>query len=193
MRADARKNVAAILDAAQVRLAGDPHATMADIARAAGVGRVTLYGHFGTRADLVDAVLEAVTRQANDVLDEVETGGDPSTALVRLIGASWTVVDRFRAILAAAEQELPAERIRDHHDRHFERLAALLAAAQRSGAVRTDLPRQWLVATVYTVIHAAARECSLGRLEPDLAERAIVGTLLAALTPPGATVPPMPG
>jgi AcrR family transcriptional regulator len=45
-RADARRNVEAILDAAQHCLSHDPQATIAHIAHAAGVGRVTLYGHF---------------------------------------------------------------------------------------------------------------------------------------------------
>ena len=59
-RADARRNIAAILDAALLCLARDPDASIADIAQAAGVGRVTLYGHFKSRADLIDAVPRAV-------------------------------------------------------------------------------------------------------------------------------------
>ena len=66
-RADARRNVAAILDAATDCLARDPETSVADIAAAAGVGRITLYGHFKTRAELVDAVL-ARTIQRADVM-----------------------------------------------------------------------------------------------------------------------------
>jgi hypothetical protein len=40
LRADARRNIALILDAAQSCLARDPDASMSDIAVAAGVGRV---------------------------------------------------------------------------------------------------------------------------------------------------------
>ena len=47
-RADARRNIAAILDAATDCLARDPEMSIADIAAAAGVGRITLYGHFKT-------------------------------------------------------------------------------------------------------------------------------------------------
>ncbi len=55
-RADARRNIAAILDAATDCLARDPDMSIAGIAAAAGVGRITLYGHFKTRAALVNAV-----------------------------------------------------------------------------------------------------------------------------------------
>src|SRR6266849_4504789 len=76
-RADARRNVAAILDAALLCLARDPDASVGDIAQAAGVGRVTLYGHFRSRADLIDAVLARTLDQAHVVLDATDTTGEP--------------------------------------------------------------------------------------------------------------------
>lgn len=49
-RADAERNVARILDAAIDALAGDPEASMAEIARRAGVVRATVYvAHPDTR------------------------------------------------------------------------------------------------------------------------------------------------
>ncbi len=55
-RADAQRNIAAILDAATECLSRNPAASTSEIAKAAGVGRVTLYGHFPSRPELVDAV-----------------------------------------------------------------------------------------------------------------------------------------
>ncbi|MDT4905837.1 MAG: hypothetical protein QOH52_3853 [Pseudonocardiales bacterium] len=191
-RADARRNVAAIIDAAQDCLLRNPEATIGDIAQAAGVGRVTLYGHFATRAELVSAVFGRITEQADAALDATDTSGDPREALARLLTASWQIVDQFRSILRAAERELPAEAIREHHDRHLHRLNTLIARGQRSGAFRDDLPRPWLVTTCYSVMHAGADECTNGRLDPADAGRVVTATLLAALSGPGSTVPPSP-
>lgn len=188
-RADARRNVAAILEAAQDCLLQNPHATVAQIAQAAGVGRVTLYGHFATRAELVDAVFARVTEQANATLDAIDTSGEPVAALARLTAASWRVVHSFRGMLAAAESELPAERIRGHHDRHLERLREIVARGQKAGVFRTDVPQQWLLSTAYGLMHTAAADCYEGRLDADSAQHAVVATILAAFTPPGATVP----
>ena len=188
-RADAQRNVAAILDAARECLLRDPHATVAQIAQAAGVGRVTLYGHFATRADLVDAVFARVTEQANSILDPIDTGGEPIAALTRLTAASWRVVHSFRGMLAAAESELPADRIRGHHDRHLERLGELVARGQEAGVFRTDVPQQWLLTTAYGLMHAAAADCYEGRLDEKSAQYAVVATILAAFTPPGTPVP----
>jgi AcrR family transcriptional regulator len=183
-RADARRNIAAILDAAEDCLVRNPEATVAEIAKAAGVGRVTLYGHFPTRADLVEAVFRRVTERADEALDSTDTSGDPVAAVSRLAAASWQIVHRFRAILAAAERELPADRIRAHHDRHLARLTALIERGRHEGVFRTDLSVHWLVTVAYTLMHAAAAETSSGHVDAAGAERAVIATVLSAYAPP---------
>jgi TetR/AcrR family transcriptional repressor of mexCD-oprJ operon len=168
-RADARRNVEAILDAALRCLATDPLTSVNDIAKAAGVGRVTLYGR--------------AIEQADEVLDAIDLTGDPRAALARLIASSWQIVDRSRTLLLAAERELPAERIRAHHDQPMRRVRALLQRGRRDGAFRADLPTDWLVATFYGILHGAAAEITAGRLDPDGAAEVITATLLAAYTP----------
>jgi hypothetical protein len=121
MRADARRNIGAILDAALACLTRDPDVSMGEIAKAA--------------------------------LSAVDTTGDPRHALADLIASSWRLVTEFRALLAAAERELPAERIRAHHDQPLHRVQALIARGQRKGVFRGDQPTSWLV-TVF-LQHAA--------------------------------------
>jgi AcrR family transcriptional regulator len=181
-RADARRNVAAILDAATESLARDPDTSIASIAAAAGVGRITLYGHFKTRADLVDAVLVRAVQQCDEILDATDTSGDPAAALGRLVAASWLLVHQFRNILLAAQRELPAERIRGVHDRILRRVQSLIEQGQRTGTFRRDMPRQWLITTTYSLMHAAAEDAAAGRLDPGDAPSLITETLLAAFT-----------
>ena len=183
-RADARRNIAAILDAATDCLARDPETSVADIAAAAGVGRITLYGHFKTRAELVDAVLTRTVQRAGVILDATDTGGDPRDALARLVASSWQIVHQFRNILLAAQRELPAERIRGVHDPILRRVQSLIGRGQRAGAFRSDLPKQWLITTAFSLMHAAAEDAAAGRVNADETGRLITATLLAAYTPP---------
>ena len=106
-RADARKNIAAILDAATECLARDPDASVSDIATAAGVGRVTLYGHFESRGALVAEVVERAMTAGDTVLEAVDLTGDPRAALGRLLEASWHVTHRYGGLVIAAQAALP--------------------------------------------------------------------------------------
>ncbi len=69
------------------------------------------------------------------------------------------------------------------------RLGLALSAArsigrgQDEGDFRTDLPRPWMVATFYSVLHGAAEEVDAGRLDPTKAPEILTATLLAAFTP----------
>ncbi len=188
-RADARRNIESILDAAVACLARDPDVSVADVATAAGVGRVTLYGHFKTRADLIDAALVRTIERADQILDATDTTGDPTEALTRLVAASWQIVHQFRNILLAAQRELPAERIRGVHDRVLRRVQSLVERGQRSGAFRTDLSKRWLITTAYGLMHSAAEEAAAGRVKGDQVPDLVAATLIAAFTPPGVKVP----
>jgi AcrR family transcriptional regulator len=188
-RADAQRNIASILDAARACLARDPDASIGDIAQAAGVGRVTLYGHFSSRADLIDAVFADTIEHADQVLDAVDLTGDPRDALTRLIASSWRIIEQSRTLLLAAQRELPPDRIRGHHDKPMRRVRTLIERGRREKVFRTDLPTAWLVATFYSVLHSAGDEINTGRLPDRDAATVITATLLAAFTPPGVAVP----
>jgi TetR/AcrR family transcriptional repressor of mexCD-oprJ operon len=188
-RADARRNITAILDAALACLAQDPDASIAEIAKRAGVGRITLYGHFSTRSELIDAVFTRTIEESDHALDAVDLSGDARQALTRLIESSWQIIHRYRMLLHAAQRSLPPERLRATHDKPMRRLHNLIRRGQDEGAFRTDLSAGWLVATFYNIVHGAADEITAGRLADTDAARSITATLLAAYTPPGAPVP----
>jgi TetR/AcrR family transcriptional repressor of mexCD-oprJ operon len=180
-RVDAERNRAAILDAGLACFSRNADVSVADVARAAGVGRVTLYGHFPSRQDLIDAVVAHAISRADTALDaEALDDGPAPEALSRLIRSSWRIVDHHRSLLSAAQRDLPPARIRQHHDQAMARVERLIARGQDETDFRTDLPRPWLVATFYSVLHSAAEEVDAGRLDPIQAPEILTATLLAA-------------
>ncbi|MFG6191949.1 TetR/AcrR family transcriptional regulator [Nonomuraea sp. JJY05] len=183
-RADAERNIAAILEAGTRLLSADPTASVADIAKAAGVGRVTLYGHFPSREALVDAVLDHAVETADAVLadDSLDTAPAPE-AMARLLRSSWEVLDRHRRLFLAADRVLATERIREHHERPLRRVERLIVRGQRAGDFRTDLPPGWLVTTFFSIIHSAAQEREAGRLAPEEVELVLTKTMLSLLAP----------
>jgi TetR/AcrR family transcriptional regulator, mexCD-oprJ operon repressor len=182
LRADARRNIAMILDAAESCLARDPDASMSEIAAAAGLGRVTIYGHFSSRQVLVEVVVHRVLEAANAALNEVDLSGDPGEAFQRLVDATWQVTLRSGNLIIAADKSLPATTVRQAHAGGLEaRVRNMFSAGQRSGAFRSDLSADWLMATFHAVLHAAANEIDAGRLERAEASRVITSTMLAAL------------
>lgn len=90
MRADARRNQQAVLDAAaEVFVTGGVEAPIRAIAKQAGVGTATIYRHFPTRADLIIAVyrhqVDGLVEAGPELL---ATSASPYEALV-----GW--IDRF--------------------------------------------------------------------------------------------------
>src|SRR5207247_7402106 len=96
-RLDARRNLAAIIEAARVVLAADPSASMQEIAERAGLHRATVHRHFSSREDLVLAVAEASYVEAEQRLAEADLdAGDARSALRRATVALLEVIDRWR-------------------------------------------------------------------------------------------------
>ena len=184
-RADAERNVTAILDAALVCFNRTPDATMTEIAAEAGVGRVTLYGHFGSREDLIDALLtRSLTEMESAFADlDLEHGPAPE-ALTRLMHAPW-LFGRYRGLHAAGVKYLGAQKLRRLHDGVFGRIEAVFARGRQDGAFRTDQPLEWLVAVAYALAHAALTEVDEDRLDGDLAADLLTETLLRVLRPLG--------
>ncbi len=184
-RADAERSITAIRDAALTCFASDPDVSMAAIARAAGVGRVTLYAHFPSREALLDAVLEHAVATAEAALDGEHLDGTPACeALVHLVRSSWKVLDQHRRLMDAYTRHLGPVRLRAGHTHVLEQGERLIARGQDEGAFRTDLPRGWLVTVVYSLMHAAAEEVNAQRLSSAQAADVLEATLLATLTPP---------
>ncbi|MFE1961479.1 TetR/AcrR family transcriptional regulator [Streptomyces sp. NPDC059479] len=171
-----------ILEAAVACLSRNSDASVIEIAQAAGVGRVTLYGHFPSRDVLVEAALTRLLDKGDEVLEEVDLAGDPRETLHALIESSWLLIAQSSAVLEAAQKSLSPGRIHDLHAKPEQRVGDLIGRGQAEGVFREDLPAKWLASVLHHVIKGAAADVASGRLDQADAPRFISETVLAAYT-----------
>ncbi|WP_152362075.1 TetR/AcrR family transcriptional regulator [Microlunatus speluncae] len=184
LRADAQQNVERILEAAIGCLGHNPEASMADIAKCAGVGRVTLYGHFPSRENLVEAALTRLLARGEAALSEVDLSADPGRALEALITSSWLLTAQAGALLEAAQSLLPPGRVHELHAAPEQRVMDLIRRGQAEGVFRDDLPVAWLANVMHYLMKGAAADVAAGHLDPAEVPRLITVTALSAFTPP---------
>ena len=181
-RSDAERSVQAILAAALEALASDPDASMAEIARRAGVVRATIYVHFPTRESLLDAVMDhAVAEVAQATSDAEPERGEPKEALERVLRATWQQLGRFHALLAINTSRLSAKELHRRHLPVTTQFAPLIERGQKEGVFRSDLPVSWHLAVIRAIVHTASSESQSGRISEAEVEAAMLTMAIAAI------------
>jgi AcrR family transcriptional regulator len=86
LRADARRNLERVLDAAtDVFAASGPDASIDEIAHLAGVGHGTVFRRFPTKDDLMYAVIERHVAQMQGMAEEALESDDPGEAFFEFV------------------------------------------------------------------------------------------------------------
>jgi AcrR family transcriptional regulator len=164
LRADARRNRAHILQAAEVLFAAEGIEVPVDaIAEKAGVGVGTLYRHFPTKEKLCEAILlERLSRLALDAraLAEAE---DPAAAffgfLEHVVEEGAAKRDLLVAVMGAGvEFEVAAADVKRGLS---DALETLLRRAQSAGAVRPDVTAPMVMSLVGATCQAAEHASSV--------------------------------
>jgi AcrR family transcriptional regulator len=160
-RADAQRNRDRLLAAAEAALnAHGASASLDEIARAAGVGNATLYRHFPTRAELIEAVYDRRIRQLCAAAGELAEVREPARALREWLRALVAHITDSRALAdeftAAGEgpDGLEPPRVAAWHSAIYDAALPLLTAARGAGAVRPDLSFMELMALTAAVARA---------------------------------------
>ncbi|SDD50877.1 TetR/AcrR family transcriptional regulator [Glycomyces harbinensis] len=162
-RADARRNRAKVLAAAQAAFAKEgTGVSLGEIARRAGVGAGTVYRHFPTKEALLEAVLsqrlERLTRLAAGYAEAPDPGAAFFDFVTEVVVS--TPANQDLCELLGSEDGWPRAVLLASGRRSAEALAALLEAAQRAGAVRADLDAEGVQA-IFTACVA------IQRMRPD--------------------------
>ena len=177
-RAIADRNVAAILDAAEEQIRARAPVTIAGVATAAGVSRVTVYAHFATAEALLEAVVARTVGQAATVLAQARPDQGPAAeALERLVAVGWRELARHASMAEAAAVLLSADAMARSHSAARHAVAELAARGQRDGSFRSDVPGSWLVTCCFALFHACADEVRAGRVPAESAEPMLVTTI----------------
>jgi AcrR family transcriptional regulator len=163
-RIDADRSASAILRAAKETLATQPHASVEDIATAAGVSRQTVYAHFKTRDALINAVVDTITDEAVAEMDAANLDeGSAAAALLRLLDSSWRTLQRYPQLMSAAVAVADPDADHTRHQAVFDHLDRVLTRGQRAGEFADDLDTSWLATAVITLGHAAGDAVSTGQ------------------------------
>jgi AcrR family transcriptional regulator len=158
MRADAQRNRARVLEAAEaVFAAKGASASTEEIALQAGVGIGTVFRHFPTKEALLEAILIDRVAKLGEVARSLATSDDPGAALFGLFTRMVEQAARKKTYVdALADAGLDSRIARSEVGQEaVQALGALLARAQRAGAVRDDIGVTELIALVVGASRAA--------------------------------------
>ncbi|MDF5756978.1 TetR/AcrR family transcriptional regulator [Spongiactinospora sp. TRM90649] len=142
MRADARRNYEKLLATAhEMFTEHGTDASLEEIARRCGVGIGTLYRHFPTRDDLLEALLHDRFESLAAETEELLRAHPPGEALTRWLGRLTARAFIYRGLPDSVMTTMADEDSRLYASCHRMRDAAagLVVAAQRAGAVRAEV------------------------------------------------------
>ncbi|MFB7734638.1 TetR/AcrR family transcriptional regulator [Streptomyces sp. NPDC056112] len=184
-RADANRR--RILDVALAELLRDPDASMDQIARAAGVVRRTVYGHFPSREALISTLVdEAVLSLATAHAAGREGVEDPAEAVARSVLAVWEIADRYRLLVALAQRTVTVQGIRERLAPVRDRCAEVLQRGLDQGTFSSPLPASALAYVHEQILFALMEAVNEDLLAAHAAGRAAAVTVLTAAGVPAA-------
>ncbi len=180
VRADSRRNRAAIVAAARAAVAElGEKVSLEHIAQRARVTSRTLFRHFPAREDLLAAVLaDYFTERVEPVLRRAAADPDPGRALETVLAESTAAFVEDPAMLALISG---GARTAALTARYLEPLTGVLDRAREAGAVRAELTAEDFPCLV-TMLVAVAGQTGAGW-------RRYLALVLDSLPPPAARTP----
>jgi len=187
LRADARRNREAVIAAAAELFAEQGvDAQMPDIAKAAKVGVGTVYRHFPTKDDLIEALVEArferIAERGREALKEAK--GDPWKAFCDYMRFSVELQANDRALSQAMASRADVMQTHAENSGVFEMSGKLVALAQKSGDLRRDA-EVWDVPMIICGLGHVTQAARAGEMAPGMSWERFLAIVLDGLRAPG--------
>ncbi|HZB30450.1 MAG TPA: TetR family transcriptional regulator [Streptosporangiaceae bacterium] len=188
LRSDAARNRQLLLAAAADEFAAQGlDASVADIARRAGVGKGTVFRHFATKDDLIAAIVLDRINALNAVGDELLDATDPGAALLEFLTAAARQRQQRDLSFLRQAGELDAE-VTQANTKMLRTIDGLLDRAREQGAVRADITAVDIVLLMCAPNHVTSH---LPDAPPELWQR-YLAIIFDGLRPQGAHPLPQP-
>lgn len=146
-RADARRSVESIIEAARDALSEDPAASAEAIIARSGVHRATFYRHFSSREALALAIYDRYVERVAEIVRQSDAVAAPDEALERIARGIIAQTRRDRVFLYVAP------RGRREDNRHlFDAVRRHVDAAREQGLIRSDESADSLHRAYYALV-----------------------------------------
>lgn len=188
VRADAARNRESLLAAAEQEFAERGlSASVADIARRAGVAKGTVFRHFATKEDLIASIVCAHIAALTEAARRLSDAADPGTALLEFltIAADQRQQHDLTFLQSASESD---PRVTEVRDELHSALGTLVGRAHQSGAIRSDVTETDVFLLMCAPVHVVE---NLAAPKPLLWKR-YLAIIFDGLRPEGAHPLPHP-
>ncbi|WP_299048472.1 TetR/AcrR family transcriptional regulator [uncultured Tateyamaria sp.] len=157
-----------ILNAAFDVFSQNPGASLADVAKAAGVGRATLHRHFSGRDDLMVALTLAAARELDDAVNHAVA--DCATYTQGLEMALHAILPlAARHMFLATEPAAHDPRVAAVYAAQTHDLAHDIDMAKAEGTFDPHVPTEWIVQAYENLIYAGWTMVTSGDATPKQA------------------------
>jgi AcrR family transcriptional regulator len=189
LRSDARRNRERLVASARELIARDgPDVSVEEITRHAGLGMGTLYRHFPTKDELIDAVLEDAFAELVELARQAAAEEDAWTGLTTFLEQALARHVANRGLKDVLASEYGRRRAEAMRARIRPLLRKLIERAQAQGTLRSDFTSEDIPLISWTASRVIETTASVA---PDYWRR-YLGLLLDGLRAEAATPLPEP-